>query len=496
MVGKERTLLFITVITIAGLAAGYVLSGTPLTVSVDGHVTPIRTHRSTVGELLADMGIMVLAQDSVSHPLASPLTAGERITIRRARHVTVVADGRTTEVDTLSPTADDVLAEVGVHLGMHDLILVNGQPAGPSTPLAGLSAPVMAGASLASFTGSGRRANAVFDERPSPVTISLRRAIRLEVVQGDVSQVVETAARLVGEALFNEGIYVYAADIVTPPLEAPVSPGMRIVIRRAKPVTITADGRTFTTRTQAATVAAMLTEEGVAPQGKDYSIPDLQTPITAGMTVKVTRVREEFITESSSIPFNTTYQPDDGMELDQQRVVTPGKPGVRKRTTRVVYEDGQRVQSVLDREWIDEEPTTQVIAYGTRVVVRTLNTPDGPIEYWRAIRVWTTYYTAATSGKSRDHPAYGITRTGRVATKGIVAVDPRYIRLHTNMYIPGYGFAAAEDTGGLILGRHIDLAFDEDDPHPYNLGWVTVYLLTPVPADIPWVMADFPQERR
>ena len=43
---------------------------------------------------------------------------------------------------------------------------------------------------------------------------------------------------------------------------------------------------------------------------------------------------------------------------------------------------------------------------------------------------------------------------------GVIAVDPSFIPLGTRVYIPGYGEAIAEDTGGAIKGRIIDLAFD------------------------------------
>jgi 3D (Asp-Asp-Asp) domain-containing protein len=274
---------------------------------------------------------------------------------------------------------------------------------------------------------------------------------------------------------------------------------VHIYIQRAKPAVITADGRTFSTRTQAATVAALLADEGVAPQGKDYSTPALQTAVTPGLVVELTRVREEFVTEAEGIAFTTVSQPDGNLELDQQRIVTPGKQGMRKRSIRIVYENGKEMQRVIDREWVDEQPTTQVIAYGTKIVIRTLSTPDGPIEYWRQMRVWATFYTPLLSGTALDAPWFGITFTGKRATKGIIAVDPRAINLHTGMYVPGYGFGAAEDTGNLVTGLVIDLCYDDDDSYPERwqwARWTTIYLLTPAPANIPWVLPDYPKERR
>ncbi|MBS1722645.1 MAG: 3D domain-containing protein [Armatimonadetes bacterium] len=52
------------------------------------------------------------------------------------------------------------------------------------------------------------------------------------------------------------------------------------------------------------------------------------------------------------------------------------------------------------------------------------------------------------------------TALGNRVTKGAIAVDPRVIPFGTRMYIPGYGEGVACDTGGLIKGNIIDVAFD------------------------------------
>lgn len=54
----------------------------------------------------------------------------------------------------------------------------------------------------------------------------------------------------------------------------------------------------------------------------------------------------------------------------------------------------------------------------------------------------------------------GLTASGTYVRHGIIAVDPRVIPLGTRVYIPGYGVAVAEDTGGSIIGNRIDIAFD------------------------------------
>ena len=489
-------------VTIVSLMAGYVLTSSTVAVTIDGIQTPVRTHRTTVGDLLAEMGLTPQEDDAISPPPSSLLHPGSAIQVERARRVTLQVDGLTLDMRTHAQTPAAILSQAGVVLQARDLVYLNEQRVDVNTSLQQRVAASVSNRSLMAFTrasdsaaGPRPESRVSVAERPAAVTISVQRAVPVSIIQDGAETSVMTPARSVGEALFAEGIYIYAADIVTPALNSGVSAGMPISIHRAKPVTVAADGRTFSTRTQADTVARLLAQEGIVPQDKDYSTPDLQAAVSAGMLVQLTRVREDTVTEAEAIAFTTVRQLDGNLELDQSRVVTPGRQGTRKRTTRIVYENGKEARRFLEREWVDEEPTTQVIAYGTHVVVRTLMTPDGPIEYWRALRVWATYYTPASSGKARDHPQYGITRTGIVATKGVVAVDPDVIRLHEHMYVPGYGFAAAEDTGGLILGMNIDLAFDDNDQSRKHIGWTTIYLLTPIPGDIPWVLPDYPKER-
>jgi 3D (Asp-Asp-Asp) domain-containing protein len=52
------------------------------------------------------------------------------------------------------------------------------------------------------------------------------------------------------------------------------------------------------------------------------------------------------------------------------------------------------------------------------------------------------------------------TATGTYPKRGTIAVDPSVIPLGTKMYIPGYGYGVAEDTGGAVNGHIIDLFFE------------------------------------
>lgn len=63
----------------------------------------------------------------------------------------------------------------------------------------------------------------------------------------------------------------------------------------------------------------------------------------------------------------------------------------------------------------------------------------------------------------------GITASGTRTRVGAVAVDPRVIPLGTRLYIEGYGYATAEDTGGAIKGNIIDLYMNSNS-EVYNWG--------------------------
>jgi len=55
------------------------------------------------------------------------------------------------------------------------------------------------------------------------------------------------------------------------------------------------------------------------------------------------------------------------------------------------------------------------------------------------------------------------TYTGTWPSRGQIAVDPSRIPLGSRVYVQGYGWATATDTGGLIKGDIIDLFHESED---------------------------------
>jgi uncharacterized protein YabE (DUF348 family) len=458
------------------LALGYRITGVPVTLVVDGQPQYLRTHQETVQGLLREMNVPLQPEDTVAPAGDRELAAGSVVQVRLARPVSIEADGRGVSLLTQRRRVSDVLAEAAVRVNLRDEVLVDGQAWDLD---AELPKPSLDGA------------------RADPLRIVLRRAVPVILTDHEVPVTFYTTKATVGEALLAQGILLYLGDRVTPSLGSRLLPGMRIFVERSTPITIQTQRRILRTRTRQQTVGDALAQEGILLMGMDYSRPAPDVPITDDMAIRVVRVRETQEIEQELIPFETKWVAEAAMMIDRQEVIQPGGVGVIKRRSRVTYEDGQAVANVMEDEWLDRSPSERIIAYGTQIAVFTLDTPDGPFEYWRHFQVLATSYSAATAGVSPDTPHYGITRTGLKAGYGVIAVDPQVISLWAEVYVPGYGRAVAGDTGGSIRGRHIDLGFNEDAP-PLWYRWVDVYLATPVPpADqIRYVLPNWPQAPR
>jgi uncharacterized protein YabE (DUF348 family) len=332
---------------------------------------------------------------------------------------------------------------------------------------------------------------------PAPVRVVLKRAATLYVDNGGVPSTLYTTATTIAEALREHDIILYLGDRVNPNLGSRVANGLRIYIQRSKAIELMVDGRSTRTRTRAANVADALAQQSVALVGLDVVEPPESAPIQEGMGIRVNRVSNASLIEQDAIPFETVWRPAPDIELDQQRLEQEGHEGLNKRRIEVVYRDGQEVQRQVADEWTESEPETKIIAYGTRIVPRVVDTESGQLTYWRKVRMLATSYTAASSGKAPDDPQYGMTRSGLSVVRGVVAVDSAVVGLGDRLYIPGYGLATAGDTGGGIKGRRIDLGYSEDELVRWY-RWVDVFLLGPPPPSehIRWVLPNWPRERR
>ncbi|MEG6586810.1 peptidoglycan-binding protein [Dendrosporobacter sp. 1207_IL3150] len=84
----------------------------------------------------------------------------------------------------------------------------------------------------------------------------------------------------------------------------------------------------------------------------------------------------------------------------------------------------------------------------------------------------------ATAYTRYDEGCTDYTYRGNYLRRGLVAVDPTFIPLGTKLFIPGYGYAVADDIGGAIKGNKIDLAVDTvDEAFAYGVRHVDVVVV-------------------
>lgn len=351
----------------------------------------------------------------------------------------------------------DALEAAGITLGDGDALQRNGLPIGPDDH----------------WNPSGGE------------VLQVLRAARLTWESGEIT----TTAATVGAALREAGIALRAGDRIEPAPETPLAGGLSVSLDRARPVTMTIGDRRLTAWTPAETVGEALLDGGLGLQGLDYSLPPAGDPVPPEGEIRVVRVEEEILLEQVTVPFDTLTQPAPDLEIDTQQVVQVGAYGLQVSRVRVRYEDGVEVARTTEAEWVAAEPQPRIIGYGTEIVVRSLDTPDGPIEYWRSVQAYATSYSPCRLGTDS---CGNTTASGLPLAKGMVAViRPWYnAMVFSQVYVPGYGVGVIADIGGGVSGQHwIDLGYSDENWQSWSQT-VTVYFLTPVPPldSVLWIL--------
>lgn len=280
----------------------------------------------------------------------------------------------------------------------------------------------------------------------------------LTVVDGENVVHAETFRGTVAQALQQLNVEVNGGDRITPAPDAAVSRGMTVAIERGVAVVIAVDGRQIVHRAPPRTVGGFLADAGVVLGPLDRVAPPLHTYVEDDAVIRVVRVRQEEYVEEAPIPYDTWRWAEPSWERGREGLLRAGREGTELRTVRATYEDDRLVHRlVVDRQTV-EEPRAEIIGVGTRIVVRTMETPAGTIRYTDVLDMEATAYYPGP--ESTGVWADGFTAIGLKAGHGVIAVDPSVIPLGTKVYIPGYGIAVAGDVGGAIKGNIVDLAFD------------------------------------
>jgi uncharacterized protein YabE (DUF348 family) len=133
----------------------------------------------------------------------------------------------------------------------------------------------------------------------SEYTVNIYRARPLVVVDGSLRKKIMTASQSPEQIAKDAGITLYPEDTTTfRRADNIVMSGAseEFVVKRATPFTFTLYGDTFTARTQAKTVEAMLKEKRITLDKNDRMSVSGTTPVTKDMTIRVWREGKQTVT--------------------------------------------------------------------------------------------------------------------------------------------------------------------------------------------------------
>jgi len=288
----------------------------------------------------------------------------------------------------------------------------------------------------------------------------------------------------VEKAIKRAGIILDEADVVMPARDAKIDQNTLVTIDRAKPVTIIEGDRKTHVLTAEKNVGNILSSAGILLDKDDQSYPKRTANIANDRTIEVIHLEVIYETTEEIIPFSTVYKMTESLSPGATNLITEGKDGVISCTFKVVYENGVETSRQLNSETLVVEPEYEIIEEG---MDKWLVTSRGmPFRYSEVIVMRATAYDLSyeSCGKYPGDKAYGITYSGTKARPGVVAVDPRVVKLGSNVYVEStdrtrdYGFATAEDTGSAIKGNRIDLFIENrSDALKYGVHTVNVYVL-------------------
>ena len=442
---SSRTRLRFALLISVGLIAFLSFAVFPskrLSITADGRSVAVVSRESDTTALLELAGVNTQVGDVI-------FRLDDGLLVDRALPVLVEVDGQTLAWHTRAGSVAEVLDEMGLGVSPYDRIVYNG-------------AEVSANARLISETH---------------ISVVITRAVALTVKIDGRPISLRSSQSTLALALRDAGITFGPADKIYPSPQAPVKAGMEVEIEHAKAFSLQTGEGTQVLYTHADSLAEALAEIGLFLKGDDRVEPSASTPVTNGMNARLVRVAGSNFIERLPVLQRTVFRPDEALSGSDTRRVE-GSDGVRLTEYRIVIEDGAEVQRTIVNESFDPEPVNTVIYYAASAAEDS-GFSGGELNVVSIKEMWATWYNAASSGKPDTHPAYGITFSGVPLARGIVAVDPDVIPLGTHLYIPGYGFAIALDTGGGIIGDMIDLGYPDGVDVDWHTGWAYVYILAP-----------------
>ena len=201
----------------------------------------------------------------------------------------------------------------------------------------------------------------------------------------------------------------------------------------------------------------------ICPNSEASRIPQPVPVVTGYKSTAFVNYRIEDV----QIPVETEFVETKELPPGISKVKDQGKWGVERKIIRSIDVNGEVKEETINKFSLNKPKK--------RVVIRNTQRKPQPLSQLRSrSHPQLVPSMSADLGLSQrgvqkvltvEATAYtytgNTTATGIYPREGLIAVDPRVIPLGTEVYIEGYGYAIAADTGGAIKGNKIDVFYPD-----------------------------------
>lgn len=307
------------------------------------------------------------------------------------------------------------------------------------------------------------------------------------ITDGDAVKVHTSFATDPAKVLKEAGVALSAEDYYTTISGAGVS---EINVQRLQSVTVYVRGEAVQVTTYGGTLQALFVRMGINVDDSVVVSMPLDTLTYNDMQVRVDWVNENTERYTVELPFETVRYDDPTLPKDEEKILVKGQVGQMLCAADVSYVNGKETNRVVFEETVIAEPVTQVIAVGTGEMVGQKN--DAPIigdgfivlPTGEVLTYTHTDQFVATAYTHFDEGCDEYTSNGAKVKWGVVAVDPSIIPYGTRMFIIAndgsyvYGLSTAEDCGGAIQNKRLDLYMPTlEEAFQFGIRNCTVYFL-------------------
>ncbi|GHI00887.1 hypothetical protein AM1BK_44290 [Neobacillus kokaensis] len=279
-----------------------------------------------------------------------------------------------------------------------------------------------------------------------------KQAKQVTIVKDNEGKTIWTTAGSVAELLNEQKIVLNEHDKITPRPQTAIDSKMTIGIHTAFRLNLVDGGEKKSVWSTSTTVADFLTQQGIELSELDRVEPTLTETIKENGSVNVIRVEKVTDVVEEPIDFAVITKKDDRLPKGKEKIISQGKQGLVSKQYEVVLENGKEVSRKLINQQTIADTKDRVVAVGTK---------ETEVQVSRGTETGAEYYVTATAYTAYCNGCSGRTATGfnlrANPNAKVIAVDPSVIPLGTKVYVEGYGYAVAGDTGGAIKGYKIDL---------------------------------------